>query len=63
MFRVWVPCKRCDRFTALLKKDKGAWLGPATVLAQEKGRSQEQHEEAIWHSLDRGARSTHAVRT
>ena len=37
--------------TALLSKHKGAWLGPATVLAQEKGRSQEQHEEAhgtVW---------------
>ena len=32
--------------TALSNKHKGAWLGPATVLAQEKGRSQEQHEEA-----------------
>ena len=37
--------------TAILNKHKGAWLGPATVLAQEKGRSQEQHEEAhgtVW---------------
>ena len=37
--------------TALLNKHKGAWLGPATVLAPEKGRSQEQHEEAhgtVW---------------
>ena len=25
--------------TAVLNKHKGAWLGPATVLAQEKGRS------------------------
>ena len=34
-------------FTAILNKHKkGAWLGPATVLAQEMGRSQEQHEEA-----------------
>ena len=33
------------------RKHKGAWLGPATVLAQEMGRSQEQHEEAhgtVW---------------
>ena len=37
--------------TATLNKHKGAWLGPATVLAQEMGRSQEQHEEAhgtVW---------------
>ena len=37
--------------TAILHKHKGAWLGPATVLAQEMGRSQEQHEEAhgtVW---------------
>ena len=37
--------------TAILNKHKGVWLGPATVLAQEKGRSQEQHEEAhgtVW---------------
>ena len=37
--------------TALLNKHKGAWLGPAAVLAQEKDRSQEQHEEAhgtVW---------------
>ena len=37
--------------TAILNKHKGAWLGPATVLAQEMGRSQEQHEEAhgtVW---------------
>ena len=37
--------------TALLNKHKGAWLGPATVLAQEMGRSQEQCEEAhgtVW---------------
>ena len=36
---------------AILNKHKGAWLGPATVLAQEMGRSQEQHEEAhgtVW---------------
>ena len=32
--------------TAILDKHEGAWLGPATVLAQEMGRSQEQHEEA-----------------
>ena len=32
--------------TPILNKHKGAWLGPATVLAQEMGRSQEQHEEA-----------------
>ena len=52
MFRVWVPCPRYDKgSTAVLNKHKGAWLGPATVLAQEKGRSQEQHEEAhgrVW---------------
>ena len=37
--------------TAILNKHKGAWLGPATVLAHEMGRSQEQHEEAhgtVW---------------
>ena len=37
--------------TAILNKHKGAWLGPVTVLAQEMGRSQEQHEEAhgtVW---------------
>ena len=37
--------------TAILNKHKGARLGPATVLAQEMGRSQEQHEEArgtVW---------------
>ena len=37
--------------TAILNKHKRAWLGPATVLAQEMGRSQEQHEEAhgtVW---------------
>ena len=37
--------------TAILNKHKGAWLGPATVLVQEVGRSQEQHEEAhgtVW---------------
>ena len=37
--------------TAVLHKHKAAWLGPATVLAQEKGRRQEQHEEAhgtVW---------------
>ena len=37
--------------TALLNKHKGAWLGPATVLAQEVGPSQEQREEAhgtVW---------------
>ena len=37
--------------TAILNKHKGAWLGPATVLAQEMGWSQEQHEEAhgtVW---------------
>ena len=37
--------------TAILNKHKGAWLGPATVLAQEMGRSQKQHEEAhgtVW---------------
>ena len=41
-FREWVLCPRFD---------KGAWLGPTTVLAQEMGRSQEQHEEAhgtVW---------------
>ena len=32
--------------TAILNKHKGAWFGPATDLAQEMGRSQEQHEEA-----------------
>ena len=31
---------------AILNKHKGVWLGPATVLAQEMGRSQEQHEDA-----------------
>ena len=37
--------------TAILNKHKGAWLGPATALAQEMSRSQEQHEEAhgtVW---------------
>ena len=37
--------------TAILNKHKGAWLGPATVLAQEMSRSQEQHEKvhgAVW---------------
>ena len=37
--------------TAVLNKHKGVWLGPATVLAHEMGRSQEQHEEAhgtVW---------------
>ena len=37
--------------TALLNKHKGAWLGPATVLAQDKGLRQEQHAEAhgtVW---------------
>ena len=37
--------------TAVPNKHKGAWLGPATVLAQEMGRSHEQHEEAhgtVW---------------
>ena len=37
--------------TAILNKHKGAWLGRATVLTQEMGRSQEQHEEAhdtVW---------------
>ena len=37
--------------TAILNKHKGAWLGPAAVLAQEMGRSQEQHAEAhgtVW---------------
>ena len=37
--------------TAILNKHKGAELGLATVLAQEMGRSQEQHEEAhctVW---------------
>ena len=36
---------------AILNKHKVAWLGPATVLGQEMGRSQEQHEEArgtVW---------------
>ena len=51
-FRVWVLCPRFGRGpTAILNKHKGAWLGPATVLAQEMGRSQEQHEEAhgtVW---------------
>ena len=40
-----------QRSTAILNKHKGAWLGPATVLTQEMGRSQEQHEEAhdtVW---------------
>ena len=51
-FRVWVPLPTIRQgATALLNKHKGAWLGPFTVLAQEKGRSQEQHEEAhgtVW---------------
>ena len=37
--------------TALLNEHKGAWLGPATVLAQEMGCRQEQHEKAhgtVW---------------
>ena len=37
--------------TAILNEHEGAWLGPATVLAQEMGRSQEQHEEGhgtVW---------------
>ena len=37
--------------TAFLNEHKGAWLGPATVLAQEMGRSQEQPDEAhgtVW---------------
>ena len=37
--------------TAILNRHTGAWLGPARVLAQEMGRSQEQHEEAhgtVW---------------
>ena len=37
--------------TAILNKHKVAWLGSATVVAQEMGRSQEQHEEAhgtVW---------------
>ena len=40
-------CSECGRL-AFLNKHKGAWLGPA---AQEKGRSQEQHEDAhgtVW---------------
>ena len=36
--------------TAILNKHQGAWLDPATVLAQGKGRSQEQHEEAMAQS-------------
>ena len=55
-WRADVPSVGClptirHRSTVLLNKQKGAWLGPATVLAQEKGRSQEQHEEAhgtVW---------------
>ena len=37
--------------TAIVNKHTGAWLGLASVLAQEMGRSQEQHEEAhgtVW---------------
>ena len=49
--------------TAILNKHKGAWLGPATVLAKEKGRSQGTTRRSSWHSLDRGARSTHAMCT
>ena len=47
---------RCSEY-GFLAHDT-TWLGPATVLAQEKGRSQEQHEEA--HGT---ARSTHAMCT
>ena len=37
--------------TAILNKHEGAWLGLSTVLVEEMGRSQEQHEEAhgtVW---------------
>ena len=37
--------------TSILNKNIGAWLGPATALAQELSRSQERYEEAhgtVW---------------
>ena len=61
-FRVWVLCPRFDKDLPHFGTNKGAWLGPATVLAQEMGRSQEQREEAHG-SLDRGTRSSPAMCT
>ena len=47
MFRSWAFYQRLGKgFTSILNKHIGAWLGPATALAQELSRSQERYEEA-----------------